>query len=112
MRILVHDYAGHPFQVHLSRYLAIRDHHVTHLYFAEDPGPKGTLERRAGDPDQLQFHGIHIGRTYDKNSLLRRRFGDLAYGRRAAEFIQNSKPDLVISGNTPTEAQKALGTGM
>jgi len=30
MRLLIHDYAGHPFQVQLSRELARRGHSVTH----------------------------------------------------------------------------------
>ena len=34
MRILVHDYAGHPFQVQLSRALAQRGHDVLHAYCA------------------------------------------------------------------------------
>ena len=34
MKIIVHDYAGHPFQVQLSRRLASRGHEVLHLYCA------------------------------------------------------------------------------
>ncbi len=30
MRILVHDYSGHPFQAQLSRELARRGHDVVH----------------------------------------------------------------------------------
>ena len=37
-----------------------------------------------------------------------RRFGDVAYGREAAKIIQGLKPDVVLSGNTPTDAQKAI----
>ena len=108
MKILVHDYAGHPFQVHLSRHLALRGHEVTHAYFAEDPGPKGVLSGRLGDPRSLRFVAISIGRPYDKASLLSRRVNDLAYGRAAARVIFKLNPDVIISGNTPTEAQAAL----
>jgi colanic acid biosynthesis glycosyl transferase WcaI len=108
MKILVHDYAGHPFQVHLSRNLALRGHEVTHSYFAEDPGPKGVLSGRPGDPTSLRFAAISIGRPYDKASLLSRRVNDLAYGRAAARVISELHPDVIISGNTPTEAQAAL----
>lgn len=108
MKIFVHDYAGHPFQVHLSRHLAMRGHEVTHGYFADDPGPKGVLRRRAEDPPGLHFRGIGIDRPYDKNSLVARHFNDRAYGRRAASVIAGLKPDVVISGNTPTAAQGAI----
>ena len=36
-------------------------------------------------------------------------FGDcVAYGREIARIIQRVKPDVVLSGNTPTEAQRAI----
>ena len=47
MRILVHDYSGHPFQVELSRELARRGHEVTHSYCEAYVSGKGHLERRA-----------------------------------------------------------------
>ena len=40
MKILIHDFAGHPFQMTLSRELANRGHDITHAYFAGDTGPK------------------------------------------------------------------------
>jgi colanic acid biosynthesis glycosyl transferase WcaI len=105
MRILVHDYAGHPFQVHLSQQLAIRGHDVTHAYFSENPGPKASFRQPPSNRCQLRFQGITIGKGYDKTSLIMRRFNDREYGRRVAELIDGIRPDVVISGNTPTEAQ-------
>lgn len=108
MKIAVHDYAGHPFQVDLSRELAKRGHTVEHLYFAEDPGPKGALARRPGDADTLSFVGVSIGKVYEKGSMLARRFNDVAYGKKAGQHIIGSRPDVIISGNTPTEAQAGI----
>jgi colanic acid biosynthesis glycosyl transferase WcaI len=105
MRILVHDYAGHPFQVHLSNRLAIRGHDVTHAYFSENPGPKGRFTQPADNTSRPRFRGITIGKGYDKTSLFRRRFNDREYGRRVADLIEDIQPEVVISGNTPTEAQ-------
>ena len=105
MRILVHDYAGHPFQLHLSRQLAARGHHVTHVYFSEDPGPKASFDRFVDDTPGLCINGITIGRGYDKASLIKRRFKDREYGRHVTSVIRRIQPDVVISGNTPTEAQ-------
>jgi glycosyltransferase involved in cell wall biosynthesis len=108
LKIFVHDYAGHPFQADLSRELAARGHETTHLYFRGDQGPKGRLERSSEDPICLNFIGVTLARAYEKTSLVRRRFDDVAYGKRIAEHILSSRPELVISGNTPTEAQSSI----
>jgi colanic acid biosynthesis glycosyl transferase WcaI len=105
MKIIIHDYAGHPFQVDLSRELAKRGHDVVHAYFAGDPGPKGALQRRPGDAAGLRFAGVNIDRPYNKGSMIERRFNDIRYGKEAAKLIAEVRPDVVISGNTPTEAQ-------
>src|ERR1700759_1550511 len=111
MRLVVHDYCGHPFQVQLSRNLALRGHEVTHIYFADEPGPKGAFDGRPGDPPSLKFLGITLGRSVRQTALLARRFNDVAYGRRVARIILDLHPDAVISGNAPTEAQGAILRG-
>jgi colanic acid biosynthesis glycosyl transferase WcaI len=108
MRILIHDYAGHPFQVHLSQRLAIRGHDVTHVYFSENPGPKAAFAQRTDETSGLCIQGITIGKGYDNVSLIKRRFDDREYGRRVASVIRSIRPDVVISGNTPTEAQSQI----
>lgn len=108
MRILVHDFAGHPFQAQLSRELARRGHGVDHAWFGQDSGPKGHLAKRSGDPESLSFHPIANGTEYSKSNFIKRRNGDLAYGRAIADFVEDRRPDVVISGNTPTEAQERL----
>lgn len=108
MKFVVHDYCGHPFQVHLSRHLAMRGHEVTHIYFADEPGPKGAFGNRPDNPPSLRFIGITLGHVVSQTALLARRFNDVAYGRMAARIIQDLNPDTVISGNTPTEAQRAI----
>jgi glycosyltransferase involved in cell wall biosynthesis len=105
MSIFIHDYAGHPFQADLSRALAARGHRIIHGFFAGDPGPKGDLKTKAGDAPTLSFEAIDIGVPYKKADFIRRRFLDIAYGKAAAAAIERTRPDLVISGNTPTEAQ-------
>src|SRR5664280_3290446 len=50
MRLFVHDYAGHPFQVQLSRELARRGHAVVHAYAGGLLTPRGTLQRCERDP--------------------------------------------------------------
>ena len=50
MRILVHDFSGHPFQIQLSRALAARGDDVLHAYCGDILTPKGPLARRPDDP--------------------------------------------------------------
>ena len=108
LRILVHDYAGHPFQADLSRTLAGRGHEVIHAFFADDIGPKGALTRAQQDPETLTFEGVSLSTRYSKSNFVRRRSGDLAYGAAIARLIERAEPDLVLSGNTPTEAQERV----
>ena len=108
MKIFIHDYAGHPFQAGLSRTLANRGHEVIHGFFSGDPGPKGSLTRLSTDPSNLSFIGFDISSPYDKGNFVSRRFKDLEYGRLVGSYIRKIAPDIVMSGNTPTEAQEYI----
>ena len=107
MRIVIHDYAGHNFAPSLSRELAARGHHVVHAFAGSLQTPRGELRVRDGDPGSLSFHEVPMDAEYVryKYSFLRRRKMEIRYGKEAARFIAEWKPDAVISGNTPTEAQ-------
>ena len=58
-----------------------------------------------GETRRLRVEGITIGKGYGKTSLIKRRFNSREYGRQAATVIESIRPDVVNSGNTPTEAQ-------
>jgi glycosyltransferase involved in cell wall biosynthesis len=105
MRILVNDFAGHPFPIELSRFLARSGHAVLHTYCADNNTPKGRL-----DPgrDPFVVDAVRIARTFRKHSLLSRRSADLGYGRAVRERILAFRPDLAISANTPLDAQRIL----
>ncbi|WAC21497.1 glycosyltransferase family 4 protein [Luteolibacter sp. SL250] len=107
MRIVVHDYAGHAFPPSLSRELAARGHEVVHAFASSLQTPRGELRTREGDPSSLSFREVAMDSDYVryKYSFLRRRKMEIAYGKEAARFISEWRPDAVISGNTPTEAQ-------
>ena len=107
MRLLIHDYAGHPFPVGLSRELARRGHAVTHGFAAGLLTPRGVLERAAGDPSGLSFAQVPMSAQYraNKYSFLKRRGYEMAYGCELAKLLEQTSPDLIISGQTPTEPQ-------
>jgi glycosyltransferase involved in cell wall biosynthesis len=108
VRILVHDYAGHPFQFDLSRALARRGHIVLHAYFAGDQGPKGQIDRLPDDPATLTIKGLSLDQPYDKGDLFGRHRNDIRYGAIAGQTITDFSPDVVISGNTPLDAQSQI----
>ncbi len=110
MRILVHDYAGHPFQVQLSRHLAGRGHEVLHVYCGSTHTPRGALSHRLEDPDTLHIECIDLGGRIPKSGFVRRLVMESQYGKRLVEVCHRYKPEVVLSGNTPSLPQKRLAT--
>ena len=72
MRIVIHDCAGHPFQVQLSRELAHRGHEVLHLYFRFNNTPKGELDLKSTDPASVIIEGIFTKEPIQKYSFGKR----------------------------------------
>lgn len=106
--VMVHDYAGHPFTAEFARALAGKGWRVTYVYFAGDEGPKGRNARLADDPDSFSTVPLAIDGAYSKSNFFKRRQGDIAYGKQLARLVADVKPDMVLSGNTPTECQEYL----
>lgn len=107
-RIVVHDYAGHPFAMQLSRWLARRGHAVLHLYSEDVEAPRGRLERLADDPPGLTIEGLSSGRPLAKYRLVRRWFQELDYGTRLGRRAVAFGPDVVLSTNAPPAVQSRL----
>jgi colanic acid biosynthesis glycosyl transferase WcaI len=107
LRIVVHDYSGHPFQVQLSRELARQGHDILHLYSASFETPKGGVLRRAEDPDNFCIEGLSL-RIPKYDHFVKRRSQEIRYGKLAAARIALFRPDLVLSANTPLDAQAVI----
>ncbi len=108
MRCLIHDFAGHPFQIQLSRELASRGHTVVHAFPAGLPGPKGKLEGVASDSHRLTIASIPLSSGFRKYSPVRRFFAQRSYTRDLKRIIAEHRPDVVLSGNTPIDVQAEL----
>lgn len=108
MRILVHDYAGHPFQVQLSRNLAKRGHDVLHVYSRAIQTPQASLERGRDDAPSFDVTGIALSAPLKKYSLFTRRRQDIEHGELAVEEVRKFRPESLISGNTWIDAQSRL----
>lgn len=96
MRVLVHDYAGHPFQAELSTELAARGHDVTHSWCAAYLSGKGRLEG-AG----VRFEAVGTGETVAKARFARRLLQELRYGVQLVRQARRRRPEVVLVANTP-----------
>src|SRR5208282_1570123 len=108
MRILVNDFAGHPFQIQLSRELARAGHTVLHTYLGANNTPKGSISALEHDSPKFAIESVKIVREFKKHSVLSRVFSDHAYGSAVSARVRQFKPDIVMSANTPLDAQKLL----
>jgi len=108
MRILLHDYAGHPFQVELSRALAGRGHDVRHLYSASIQTPRGQLIRRPDDAETFSIAGIELKRVISKYRFVQRFQLESKYGKLLVDECKRFDPDVVMSANTPSLVQVQL----
>lgn len=103
MRILVHDYAGHPFQVQLSRALAERrpGDSVHHQYSAEFVSGKGDLELRQSDPPNLSISCLSTGRKFNRYRPGSRLRHEWLYARAARRHLRRWQPDVAVYSNVP-----------
>ena len=108
MRILLHDYSGHPFQVELSRWFASQGHQTLHLYSASFQTPKGRLERAHDDSSFFEIEGLRLKKPFEKYSYLKRRFQEQEYGHLLCKRVKEFSPDIIISSNSPLDAQDLL----
>jgi glycosyltransferase involved in cell wall biosynthesis len=108
MKIVVHDYVGHPFQVQLSRELAGRGHDVLHLYCSSFVTPRGALERRDDDPPGFQVRGIALSAVIPKTNFVRRFQLEAEYARALTAECDEFQPEVILSANTPSIVQHRL----
>jgi colanic acid biosynthesis glycosyl transferase WcaI len=99
IRILVHDYSGHPFQVQLSRALAQRGHRVVHSHCAAYVSGKGSLESLPNEA--LRFAVVGRGKSISKYRFHRRLFQEVRYGLELCRLIAKERPDVVLMSNAP-----------
>jgi colanic acid biosynthesis glycosyl transferase WcaI len=108
MRVLVHDYTGHPFQVELSRELARRRHDVLHLHCGSFRTGKGAVEETTDDDTRFTVDAVSLPREFEKYSPWTRLRHERAYGIKVTERLSDFRPDVVLSANTPLISQKIL----
>ncbi|MFC5678981.1 glycosyltransferase family 4 protein [Aeromicrobium endophyticum] len=97
MRVLVHDFSGHPFQVQLSRELARRGHDVVHSSCAAYVSGKGRLAAEPGE--SLEFQTVGDGLVFDKSSFVKRLFQELWLGVHLVRHVRAVRPEVALMSN-------------
>lgn len=105
MRVLIHDFGAYAFPVALSESLQDRGYDIGHAYCNSlITTPHNVSE----SPSGFTSIPIQISRPLNKYNLVRRWMQEQEYGRLAARVILDFNPDIVISANTPLNAQEHI----
>ena len=92
----------------LSRTLAKRGHLVLHLYSGSNPTPHGNLNKLHTDSEDFHCFPLYLSQPFAKYSFVKRRFQEVEYGKILSREVHKFKPEVIISANTPLEAQNIL----
>jgi glycosyltransferase involved in cell wall biosynthesis len=99
VRILVHDFSGHPFQAELARSLATRGHDVLHVECGAYTSGKGSFD--SGLPN-AEFVSLSVGGgAFERYKIGKRAIQELRYGVAFVREVRRFRPDLVVSCNDP-----------
>lgn len=101
MRVHLHDFSGHPFQVQLSRNLAARGHEIVHGYSAQFVTGHGRLALGETDPDTLRIERLACTRPMVRYSPFGRIVFELDYAREWQKSLAREHFDLVVACNIP-----------
>jgi glycosyltransferase involved in cell wall biosynthesis len=106
MRIFLHDYGGYAFTLQLAKAWAKRGHTVYYAFSATTQYVKRAEE---GDKVKgLTYRGINLLKPFQKYSFYRRYQSEVEHGHAVAREIHDFQPDIVISANTPLDAQSLI----
>lgn len=109
LRILLHDYCGHPFQFQLAVELAKRGHDVVHAYCASNPTTPQGVDGHAAIQGRLRIQAIGLPKPISKGDFVQRFLLERRYGIELASVVEDIRPDIVVLANTPIDA---LGRAM
>ena len=102
MRLLVHDYGRYAFTYELAVKLAQRGHEVVYA-FSDLDSVRADLGDDVGG--RLTLLPIKGGEKLVKDSLFKRYQIEVNHGKILGNHIRRIRPDVILSGNTPLEAQ-------
>ena len=106
MRILVHDFSGHPFQIQLSRALAARGDDVLHAYCGDILTPEGSVgapSRRPGRVPRARSRARYASSPSTNSDGAWSTSRATRGGSRAS--VREFRPDVVLLSNDPPVAR-------
>lgn len=106
MKILINDFGGYAFPMQLSHHLAKNGYKIIHTYLDNIKTPHGDMDE--GGLDNLQIIPVNLVKEFNKYNIVKRYKGETAYANTINKIIDEQKPDIVISANTPLFAQRLL----
>jgi len=105
MKVVVHDYGGYPFIFDISKELARKGCNVYHIFSSSSGSPSANFK------NVTNLTVLDLGKDLeqiDKNSFVKRFKYENSYGELISRKIDELKPDIVFSSNTPLLAQKKI----
>ncbi len=107
MRILLNDYAGYPFILDFAQKLAERGHEVLCVYAGYNTTPQGNAAVQVGKV-HLQVKPLYTRQPLRKDKFFKRWLQEREYGYLVIDAVKSFHPDVVLSANTPLDAQWIL----
>jgi glycosyltransferase involved in cell wall biosynthesis len=108
MRVNLHDFSGHPFQVQLARHLAARGPAVLHQYSTQYVTGHGNLTVGPSDPHSLRIKGLEAARPLLKYDPLGRARFELSYAKAWQDELDREDFDVVVACNVPMFALASM----
>ncbi|HEX3794082.1 MAG TPA: glycosyltransferase family 4 protein [Acidimicrobiales bacterium] len=108
LRVVVHDYSGHPGQMQLSRTLACHGHDVIYQHCPSYVTGKGAVERLPSDPETLTFEPFPMKSEFNRYSVVHRVTQEVQYGLQVGRRLTEEKPDVAVLSNVPLLAHALL----
>jgi colanic acid biosynthesis glycosyl transferase WcaI len=106
MKILINDFGGYAFPIQLSNYLSQNGYSIIHTYLSNIKTPHGNMDR--DNSATLSIVPINLKTEFNKYNIVYRYKGEVEYANAINKIIDEQKPDIVISANTPLFAQRLL----
>lgn len=106
MKIIVNDFGGYAFPVQLSKELAVNGFDVIHTYLDNIKTPHGNMDN--GGLQNLQIVPVNLQSEFRKYNIIHRYQGETEYAGHLEKIIDENKPTIVISANTPLFSQRLL----
>jgi len=103
-KILIHNYAGFEFPFQLAKKLSKSGEDIYYLYSKVMDKSKNSVKI---DNEKMKIISIGSEKS-SKNNFVARYIHESLYGRLIANKILKIKPSVVISANTPLDAQKKI----